>query len=414
MHLIGTDWRGTLRRSWERIEGSSTSGGTMTPALTVGLLWLVFGGTHVALATRPARGRLVARFGENGFLALYSVVAAASFVALVGTYAVLRDEGAVGIGATGTSRAALIGVVAFGVALAVAGVLPYPSSSYALFQSTSSVEPRGLERITRHPFFVGTALLGVGHALLATRLAGTVFFAGLALLSVAGAWHQDRKLLAARGASHATFLERTSMTPFLAILAGRQRLAVGELPLGALVLGVAAAWGLRGVHASIFAHGGAYVIIAVVGGALMASIQAWQRVALRGRSALERALGPALVAIGIGHAAATVVFFPDGAAAILADGVAGAISDGSSADAKAAFWFGLFAPALVFFGWLTSHAIARDDGALLAMIAWFLLGTALLGVVVMPMSGFWTVLVVGVLMLRVVPQRPCNVGERAL
>jgi uncharacterized membrane protein len=359
------------------------------------------------------RGRLVARLGDNRFVTAYSIVAAASFVALVGTYSVLRDAGAPGVTATGTLRAVLIGVVALGVTLAVAGVVPYPSSSYALFQ-TRSVEPRGLERITRHPFFVGTALLGAAHALLATRLVGAVFFGGLALLAVAGAWHQDRKLLAARGASHATFLEKTSMVPFFAILAGRQRLAVREMPLGALVLGAASAWGLRAVHASIFAHGGAYVIIAVVGGALMASIQAWQRVQLRGRSGLERALGPALVAIGIGHAAATVVLFSDGAAAILADGVAGAISNGSSADAKAAFWFGLFAPALVFFGWLTSHAIARDDGALLAMIAWFLVGTALVGVVVMPLSGFWTVLVVGVLMLRVIPPRPCNVGERAL
>ncbi len=386
----------------------------MTPALTVGLLWLVFGGTHVGLATRAVRGRLVARLGEIGFTALYSVVAVASFVALVGTYAVLRDDGAAGVAATEWLRAVLIGVVALGVTLAVAGVVPYPSSSYALFRTTSQTEPRGLERITRHPFFVGTALLGAGHALLATRLAGLVFFTGLVLLSLAGAWHQDRKLLAARGASHETFLARTSMMPFLAILRGRQRFVAGELPLGALGLGVAAAWGLRQVHSGIFAHGGAYVIIAVVGGALLASIQAWQRVELHGRSTLEQALGPALVAIGIGHAAATVVFFSDGAAAILADGVAGALSDASTADAKAAFWFGLFAPALVFFGWLTSHAIAREDGVLLAGIAWFLLGTALLGVVVMPLSGFWLVLVVGALILRVVPPRPCNASERAL
>jgi hypothetical protein len=53
----------------------------MTPSFTVGLLWLVFGGTHVGLATRTVRGRLVARLGENGFTALYSVVAVASFVA---------------------------------------------------------------------------------------------------------------------------------------------------------------------------------------------------------------------------------------------------------------------------------------------------------------------------------------------
>src|SRR5262249_26539568 len=159
--------------------------------------------------------------------------------------------GAPGIAATGWLRAVLIGVVALGVVLAIAGIVPYPSSSYALFRTTSNAEPRGLERITRHPFFVGTALIGAGHALLATHATGTVSFAGRACLSVAGAWHQDRKLVTARGASHETFLARTSTVPFLAILLGRQRLVVRELPLGALALGVAVAWGLRRIHASI-------------------------------------------------------------------------------------------------------------------------------------------------------------------
>ncbi len=386
----------------------------MTPASTVGLLWLAFGGTHVGLATRATRARLVARLGETGFTVVYSAIAVVCFVALVGTYAVVRDDGAAGVAAGGWIRAVLMGVVAAGVTLAIAGVVPYPSSSYALFRSTSREEPRGLERITRHPCFVGTALIGVGHALLATRLAGTVFFTGLAILSIAGAVHQDRKLLAGRGASHAAFTARTSLLPFGAIVAGRQRLAVGELPVGALALGLAAAWGLRRAHPSLFAHGGAWIAIAVVGGALLASIQAWQRVALRGRTALERAIGPALVLIGIGHAVATVLLFRDGAAAIVAHGVAGAISTASGADAQAAFWFGLFAPTLVFFGWLASHAIAREDAALVAAIAWFLVGTALVGVVVMPVSGFWAVLAVGILMLRVVPPRPCNAAGRAL
>src|SRR5690349_21404728 len=148
----------------------------MTPASTVGLLWLAFGGTHVGLAIRAVRTRVVARLGETGFTVVYSAVAAATFAALVGGYARLRDAGAPGIAATGSLRAAAIAIVAAGVVLAVAGLVPYPSSSYALFRTTSRTEPRGLERITRHPFFVGTAMLGIGHAIVATRLAGTVFF----------------------------------------------------------------------------------------------------------------------------------------------------------------------------------------------------------------------------------------------
>ncbi len=386
----------------------------MAPSMTVGLCWLLFGGTHVGLATRTVRGRLVARLGASGFIAFYSAVAVASFAALIGSFAALHDQGAPGLALGGAFRPALLGVVALGVVLAVAGVVPYPSSSYALFRTASRAEPRGLERITRHPFFVGAALLGLGHALVAARLVGTVFFAGLAAFALGGAWHQDRKLLAERGASHAAFMERTSIVPFAAILTGRQRLAPRELPVGALVLGIAAAWALRRVHPNILAHGGAYVVIAVVGGALLASLQAWQRAGLRTRSRVEQLLGPALVLIGVGHAVCTLILFPDGIAAIVGGGVAGAISLDSPGEAKAAFWFGLFAPALVFMGWLASHALVAGDRALLGLLAWFLVGTALVGIVVMPVSGFWAVLVVGLLMLRVATPRPCAVAERPL
>lgn len=120
----------------------------MAPSMTVGLCWLLFGGTHVGLATRTIRGRLVARLGESGFTALYSAVAAVSFTALIGTYAALRDQGAPGLALGGVFGLAMTVVVGLGVALAVAGVVPYPASSYALFRTTSNSEPHGLERVT--------------------------------------------------------------------------------------------------------------------------------------------------------------------------------------------------------------------------------------------------------------------------
>ena len=386
----------------------------MTPSTTVGLCWLLFGGTHVGLATRTLRARLVARLGTNGFLALYSAVAAATFAVLVGAYAALRDDAAPGIGLGGPWRWLLFGVVAVGMTLAVAGVVPYPASSYALFRTTSRAEPRGLERVTRHPFFVGTGLVGIGHALLAEHLVGTVFFAGLAVFALAGARHQDRKLLAERGAGHAAFMAQTSSVPFAAIVAGRTRLAPRELPWGALALGVATTCALRAVHPDILARGGAWVVLAVIGGALLASIQSWQREAFRRRGALERSIGPALVAIGVGHAACTLLLFPDGIAAITARGVASAITLESPREAHAAFWFGLFAPALVFMGWVASHALAVGDRTLLELLAWFLFTTAVVGVVVMPVSGFWAVLGVSLAMMRVATPRPCNAAERPL
>src|SRR4030095_11369959 len=96
---------------------------------------------------------------------------------------------------------------------------------------------RGIEKITRHPFFAGVGLFALAHALLATRLAGTVFFGGLLLLVVVGSWHQDRKLLARRGAPYAAYLANTSAVPFAAVLSGRQQLNWSDVAARGVALG---------------------------------------------------------------------------------------------------------------------------------------------------------------------------------
>ena len=246
----------------------------MEPALAIALLSLVFGGMHVGLATRRVRAALVARLGEWGFLTLFSVLASVSFAALVHFYAVHRFEGAAGLalGSTGVARALLIAAVVAGLMLAIASLVPYPGSAYAI-GSDAAHAARGLDRITRHPFFVGVALTAGAHVLLAPHLVGSVFFAGLAALALGGAWHQDRKLLARRGPAFAAFLRTTSLLPFTAIVSGRQRLVLRELPWTSLVVALPAILLLRGAHAGIFAHGGAWVIATVVGGAAILMVQ---------------------------------------------------------------------------------------------------------------------------------------------
>src|SRR2546427_10312411 len=68
----------------------------MEPALVVGLLWLSFGAFHIGLGTTSIRARLVAALGELGFTAVFSLVSAAWFTAIVRTYAAHRWEGAAG------------------------------------------------------------------------------------------------------------------------------------------------------------------------------------------------------------------------------------------------------------------------------------------------------------------------------
>lgn len=260
----------------------------MEPAIVVALLWGIFGGTHVLLATRRVRASLVARLGEPGFTAFFSLVAAVAFAALVAYYAAHRFEGVAGPGLAHVPalRLALSAVIVAGLMLVAAGLAVYPTLPTALF-SQPLRGARGIERITRHPFFAGSAIFALAHALVATHLVGTVFTAGFAVLALAGARHQDTKLLARRGGGYADYLAATSIMPFAAVLAGRQRLAWRELPLATLAVGLGVALALRAVHDAIFAYGGAWIVLTVVGGGAIATLQAWRRA----RRLRERAAG---------------------------------------------------------------------------------------------------------------------------
>jgi uncharacterized membrane protein len=131
-----------------------------------------------------------------------------------------------------------------------------------------------LERITRHPFFIGIGLFGVAHALLAAHLVGTVTFAVVGLVGLAGAMHQDRKLRVLRGDAYADYVAQTSFVPFAAIVSGRQHVVWRELPWTGLAVGLVFAYVLRSVHSSILAGGGLWVIAVVLGGAASALAQA--------------------------------------------------------------------------------------------------------------------------------------------
>ncbi len=250
----------------------------MDPVLGVVLCWLLFGGMHIGLATGRLRAGLVARLGEWGFNGLFSLVAAATFTLLVRYYTGHRFDGPAGLAAGQVTalRWVLMAVIVSGIVLTIASLVAYPGSPTALFTTTIRA-PRGVERVTRHGFFAGVALLGLAHALLATRLVGTVFFAALALFASVGAWHQDRKLLRRHGAAYADYLAATSVIPFGAVVSGRQRVVWRELAGGALVAGVLVAIVLRTLHATILAHGGAWVVGAVVAGGAVETVQSWRR-----------------------------------------------------------------------------------------------------------------------------------------
>lgn len=240
----------------------------MAPVTFVAVASTVFLVTHIGLTLAPIRTPLRARLGEAGFVGAYTLVAAVAFSFMVHSYAVTRDEGPLGpaLAAIPSVRVVLIVVSLTGVALMVGAFAPkgyWESPSMILVGRPR--EPYGLERITRHPFMAGLVLWAIAHASMSSRLTGVIFFAVLIVTAVLGSAHQAGKLRRRHGEGYDRFLRTTSAVPFVAILRGRQRFSAAETPWVWLALGVASGVGLHALHPSLLAHGGVWVIAAVLG-----------------------------------------------------------------------------------------------------------------------------------------------------
>jgi uncharacterized membrane protein/cytochrome c551/c552 len=203
-------------------EGEPASGDWVVLAL--GVFFFVVG--HLALSSAPFRGWIVARLGAGGFAGLYSLVAALSLTAIVwgwtrAPYVVLFEP------PTWTRWIPNV-VMPFAFVLMVLGYTT-PSPTAAGMEKRAADGPRGIHRITRHPALWSFGLWGLAHIPPNGDLRSTLVFVGIAFLAFAGMVHIDLRRAASGGEAWERFERETSVFPFVAIVAKRQRLVLGEL-----------------------------------------------------------------------------------------------------------------------------------------------------------------------------------------
>jgi uncharacterized membrane protein len=223
----------------------------MGPEIALGLWWLAFAGTHMGMSAVSTRGKLVAALGEGAFLGAYSLVSFATFVPLVWCYLANRHEGPLVL-----AIAHLPGVHALAMAIAWAS---FALATGGVFQPSAlslgaggTTRAHGVGRITRHPLFMSLGVWAAAHLLVNGFLTDVIFFGGFALFSVVGCAHQDARKRATRGAELEAYFAETSLLPFAAILAGRNRLVLAELPWLGLAFGAAIATALYLLHPYMF------------------------------------------------------------------------------------------------------------------------------------------------------------------
>jgi uncharacterized membrane protein len=184
----------------------------MSASVEILLLWAVFAATHMGLSSTRLRPRIVARIGEAAFMGIYSLVALAIFVPLVGCYFDHKHDGPLlwSLGGVPGLRALMYIGMGFALSLLVSGLArPSPAS-----MAPGRAEVDGVLRVTRHPLFMAAGLYGVLHLLVArVNLSELMFFGGFTLFALAGCRHQDQRKLVTSGPEFRKFHDETSFLP---------------------------------------------------------------------------------------------------------------------------------------------------------------------------------------------------------
>jgi uncharacterized membrane protein len=203
------------------------------------LAQLGFVGGHFLLSHPPVRTKLVARLGEAGFSAGYSLIMAAFLVWTVLAYRGAPTMWLWNLGAAGRWVPALLMPPA--LILAVVGLTTRSVTAVGGESVARSPQvTKGIATITRHPFLWGAALWAIAHLAANGDLASLVLFGGILVLALGGMAAIDHKRALKLGADWNRMAHATSAIPFAAALSGRTTLdwaGIGWLrPLVAIVI----------------------------------------------------------------------------------------------------------------------------------------------------------------------------------
>ena len=211
----------------------------------------VFVGIHLFISGTRLRDRLVAAIGEQPYLGLFSLLSIASLTWLILAYraaprALLWDTPA-------WLRAPVVVVMLLAVALVVIGLTtPSPTATGGTGALEREDAARGILRVTRHPFLCGVALWAALHLLVNGDSASLVLFGALLALALIGPPSIDAKRRRAFGARWRRFADATSVVPFAAIAAGRNRLQLAEIGAWRVALALAVYVALGLFHGRLF------------------------------------------------------------------------------------------------------------------------------------------------------------------
>ncbi len=211
---------------------------------------LFFIAIHLGFSGTSLRDRAVQAIGLRGYMLAFTGLSVLGMVWLVMAYNTAPYAETWGMLQGWKGAAVALMLPAF---LLVTIGLTTPNPTAAGQEGRVAEAPRGIVRITRHPFLVGVALWSLVHLIGNGNWSALLFFGALFVVAAAGTVSIDAKRRRTLGpAAWDGFAARTSILPFVAILAGRNTLSWSELGWWRPALGVVLFALMLGGHVHLF------------------------------------------------------------------------------------------------------------------------------------------------------------------
>jgi uncharacterized membrane protein len=214
--------------------------------LLTALLWIF---VHVGISGTGLRGMVAAWIGEGAYRGVFSGLSFVTIALLVRAWGAAETTPL--WTAPGWLRWVLVLLMLPAFILFVAAVVK-PNPTAIGGERELGTEPRGIQRVTRHPMLWAFALWAFVHLVGNGDSAAIVFFGAFLVTALAGMPSIDGKLARRAPGAWARLAASTSILPFGAIAAGRNRLVLGEIGWIPPVVGLVAWAALLHFHRGLF------------------------------------------------------------------------------------------------------------------------------------------------------------------
>jgi len=216
--------------------------------LSLVLAALFFAGIHLGIAGTAVRDRAIQILSENGYRAAFAVASVIGLGWLVAAYN--RAPYLATWGMLEWWKPIAIILMLPACLLVVIG-LTTPNPTSVAQEGRVGQPPQGIVRITRHPFLTGVGLWALVHLIGNGDGASLVFFATWAIVALAGTVSIDAKRRRLLGGAWESFATQTSIVPFAAIAARRNRFTPREIGLWRWAIALVAYALMLGGHAPV-------------------------------------------------------------------------------------------------------------------------------------------------------------------